>query len=543
MRGTSAVLAVNRRTRVKRRATGSGTLSSGERAGVRGIESSSGLRRSFRHGVSVVSENAPLSCRALLQPKTVGRRSAGHSRLRTWYGCVLSAAVAWCADGAGELRVGVAVVDITPPLGVSLAGYYHARGADDVLDPLFSKALVVESEEARAAFVVLDLIEVTRGVTDGARLAIEKATGIRGNRVMISATHAHTGPQLAERGLPRSVAGAPSELEVAFTDGLPGRIAESVRLANERLQPARLSCARGWCAGLTFNRRYFLRDGTVGWNPGKLNPNVVLPAGPTDPEVGILYMERPDAAGPAQSIATYINFAMHPDTTGGSKISADWPGALSRVLAGYHGTNHVTLVGNGTCGNLNHLDVTWRWPQGTPREPHRIATILGAAVFQGYKDLKPVPAGPLRAESDLVELVLPAVTADEIQEARQTIAATKDDHGANFMKLVRAHRALDIADREGRPFRVEVQAIALGREVAWVGLPGEVFVELGLAIKKGSRFAQTFVVELANENIGYIPDRRSYAEGNYEPESARCPAGSGELLADAAVRLLTKLHE
>ena len=69
------------------------------------------------------------------------------------------------------------------------------------------------------------------------------------------------------------------------------------------------------------------------------------------------------------------------------------------------------------------------------------------------------------------------------------------------------------------------------------------FVELGLAIKKRSPFKQTFVVELANENIGYIPDRRSYAEGAYEPESARCAPGSGEKMVDTAVSLLMQLHQ
>jgi hypothetical protein len=88
-----------------------------------------------------------------------------------------------------------------------------------------------------------------------------------------------------------------------------------------------------------------------------------------------------------------------------------------------------------------------------------------------------------------------------------------------------------------------VQVIALGRDAAWVALPGEVFVELGLAIKKRSPFPNTFIVELANENIGYIPDRRSYSEGNYEPESARCAAGSGERLVETAARILAELYE
>jgi hypothetical protein len=448
----------------------------------------------------------------------------------------------WAAWG-GEVRAGVAAVDVTPPMGIGMAGYYHARGADGVLDPLYSKALVLESEGERAALVVLDIISVTRAITDQARAEIQKNTGLKGDHVMISATHAHTGPELANRGRRSADQGGSQPVAVEYTEGLPKRIAESVRLANERLQSVRLSTAKGRCENLAFNRRYFMRDGSVGWNPGKLNPNIVMPAGPSDPEISLLCVEPPGATGPAQLLATYVNFAMHPDTTGGSKISADWPGALGRVLAGYHGTNHLTLVANGTCGNINHLDVSWRWPQTTPWEQNRIATLLGAAVFQAYKDMKAVAGGRLCARSVTVELALPEITPAQLAEAKQTVEATKDDRGANFMKLVRAYRALEVAGREGKPHRVEVQAIALGRDTAWVSLPGEVFVELGLALKKRSPFPQTFVVELANENIGYIPDRRSYAEGNYEPESARCAAGSGESLVEAAVRLLADLFK
>lgn len=451
--------------------------------------------------------------------------------------------VAALPSQAADPRIGVATTDITPPLGIPMAGYYHTRGADGVLDPLFSKAMVIEQNGDRAAFVVLDIIGVTRSITDQARAAIEKTTGIQGDHVMISATHAHTGPELAHRGQRSSDMGGQSQLAVDYTEGLPKLIAESVRLANERLQPAQLSAVIGRCEHLAFNRRSFMRDGSVGWNPGKLNPNIVMAAGPTDPDVGILYAESPAANGPTKSIFTYVNFALHPDTTGGSKISADWPGALNRVLAGYHGAHHLTLVANGACGNLNHLDCSWKWPQGGPGEQNRIATILGASVFQAYKDLKPLTVAPLRAKNEIVELALPEITPEQLADAKQTIAATQDDRGGNFMKLVRAYRALDVAGRAGKPHRVEVQVIALGRDLAWVSLPGEVFVELGLAIKKRSPFQRTFVIELANENIGYIPDRRSYAEGNYEPESARCAAGSGEKLVDAAAKLLLELYE
>ena len=99
-----------------------------------------------------------------------------------------------------------------------------------------------------------------------------------------------------------------------------------------------------------------------------------------------------------------------------------------------------------------------------------------------------------------------------------------------------------MAAREGKPHEVEVQVIALGNEIAWVSLPGEIFVELGLSIKAGSPYQQTIIVELANGAIGYIPTRRAYSEGNYEVVSARCAEGSGELLVESAVSQLRKLY-
>ncbi len=464
---------------------------------------------------------------------------------RGWIGALVIAGIlssAFLPASSPSIRVGVAATDITPPMGIPMAGYYHERGADGVLDSLYCKAMVLESGNERVALVVLDIITITRAVTDRARAEIERTTGIKGANVMISATHAHTGPMLANRGLRDSAMGGQNPLVIQYTENLPNLIAESVRRASLGLQPANISFARGRCENLAYNRRYFMRDGSVAWNPGKLNPNIVMPAGPVDPDVGVLYIETPNPSGAGKSVGTYINFAMHPDTTGGSKISADWPGALSRILTSYHGPAHFTMVVNGTCGNINHIDTSSKLPGSGTVEQNRIATILGGAVFQAYKDLKPLEQGVLRTRSQIVELALPEISPQQVEEARKIVEITKDDRGANFMKLVRAFRVLDVASREGRPHRLEVQVITLGRTLAWVALPGEVFVELGLAIKKYSPFTETFIAELANENIGYIPDRRSYAEGNYEPESSRCAPGSGEKLVAAAVTMLNALY-
>jgi neutral ceramidase len=148
----------------------------------------------------------------------------------------------------------------------------------------------------------------------------------------------------------------------------------------------------------------------------------------------------------------------------------------------------------------------------------------------------------LQVRSVVVPLRVPEITEATAERARETLAHATDSTRAGFMDLVRARRAIELFERDGRPFDAEVQVISLGADLAWVGLPGELFVELGLALKKRSPFPHTLVVSLANGNPGYIPDRRSYAEGNYEPESSRVVPGSGEALVDAAARLLGELH-
>jgi hypothetical protein len=130
------------------------------------------------------------------------------------------------------------------------------------------------------------------------------------------------------------------------------------------------------------------------------------------------------------------------------------------------------------------------------------------------------------------------VTEKDIAEAHEVV---KRGAEAKFMEQVQAYKVLDVAAREGKPWESEVQVITLGRDLAWVALGGEVFVELGLSIKAASPFKQTHVIELANGSFGYIPNRSAYAEGNYEVVSARCAEGSGEMMVTAAIRMLAEL--
>jgi neutral ceramidase len=140
----------------------------------------------------------------------------------------------------------------------------------------------------------------------------------------------------------------------------------------------------------------------------------------------------------------------------------------------------------------------------------------------------------------MIDLTAATVTPEELASAKVVINDVQAGKkpAPKFLDQVQAFKAVDVAARLGKPIAVEVQVISLGDDLAWVSLPGEIFVELGLQIKRGSPFKQTMIAELANGAIGYIPNRVAYSQGNYEVVSARVAEGSGEKLVDEALRQL-----
>ncbi len=438
---------------------------------------------------------------------------------------------------AGPLSAGASAVDITPPKGCPMAGYYSVRGAEGTHDPLFAKALVFEKDGTKVAIVSLDLITTRRGTVEEARKLIEQQTKIPGTHVMISATHSHTGPVLWDGSPLTNVLSGGSKIAKDYVAELPGKIADAVKKADVARKPAKVSFGTGKEEGLAFNRRFHMTDGTIGWNPGKKNPKIVRPAGPTDSSVPVVFIETDDKL--PKPIAVYVNFAMHLDTVGGLNYSADYPYTLSKSLAAAKGDDVVTVFTTGTCGDINHINVESDRPQKGNGEAARIGTRLAAEVLRTFEVLKPTD-GAIRVSSEMVELALPAVTADEATAAKQVLLDIEKGVKPvpKFLDQVQAFKAVDVSGRLGKPYQVEVQVISLGEDLAWVSLPGEIFVELGLQIKRGSPYRQTMIAELANGSIGYVPNRVAYSQGAYEVISARCAEGGGERLVDSALKQL-----
>lgn len=432
----------------------------------------------------------------------------------------LAAACGLCPSAAQPLRAGAAQVRITPSEPQPLAGYFRARLSTGVHDELWAKALVLDDGAQRLALVACDVIAVPSGVAGKARRLIQAQAGIPAERVLISATHTHTAPDVSGR----------------FAGWLSGRIAESVVSAARSLQPARAAFAAGSEPALVFNRRFHMTDGTVGWNPGKRNPKIIAPAGPVDPRVSIVAVDSESGA----PIATLVNYALHLDTVGGTELSADYPYALSRLVSGARGGG-VTIFTIGCAGDVNHLDVSSASPQRGHEEASRIGTVLAGQVLRTMAGLEPARQPRLRAASAVLPLPPVSHTSAEAEWSRSIARRWDDGENLPFLDIVKARRILDLESRHGAPCQAEVQVLAAGEDLAWVGLPGEIFVELGLGIQRSSPFRHTIIISLANGSLGYFPSRKAWKEGNYEVVTARCAESSGERLAEAALRLLQEL--
>jgi hypothetical protein len=443
---------------------------------------------------------------------------------------------------APGLRVGAARSTITPPLGVRIAGYLTDRIAQDIHDDLYAKAIVLETAEASLAVVVCDLIDLKLACTDQAKAIAQDLTRIPADHILISATHTHFGPSV-EHGV-NLVDGSD------YAGWLPRRIADSVKMAQNRLRPARVVHASGQCTEEVHNRRYRMKDGSVVTNPGFLNPDIVGPAGPTDPEIGLLAFLDDES----EPIAVLANYPLHyvggcsgasgsADADGAAvdlSITADYFGAFDQALQRMAAREFVAVMMNGCCGDINNIDISR--PQ--PEYPHpwyqieRVANVVAAATYKAWQGVRLGScddAPTLGAATRRFAFRRRAFSSSEITAARELARRSPprnlvDQEGLHAQTVVRL-------SEQPPEQETMVQAFRIG-EVGLVGLPGEIFVEIGLEIKRRSPLGRTLIAELANDSLGYVPTSAAFEQGSYEVVTTAASPQTAPSLVDYAIALL-----
>lgn len=452
---------------------------------------------------------------------------------------VLTLSARWNAPAAAEspLEAGYAEVDITPPLGGSMPGYFTDRRATGVSDPLKAHALYLRKGKETAALVSCDLIGVPAAVVRAVRAQVRRLLSPGPAHLWIHATHSHTGGEVprvftsdTDRIYPHFY---PGEVDPQWVESLVNKTANAVVRAAAELRPEReLTLHEGREATVAHYRRFLMKDGRVRTNPGRNNPDVVRPAGEIDPRVHTLRF------GSARVLV--VIYGLHPDTVSGTRYSADYPFYLAEALRETEGRDWRVLFLNAACGDINHIDLRNPAQKSGPAEAERIGRALAAAVRNSLGKGVPLAPDHLAARESTVHSRLRRPSAEELVEAERRLQANDDPF--NFNGLF-APGVVVLAHTRDREQDAEVGALRLGA-FGLAAMPGEYFVELAREVEAGSPLHPTRVIGLTNGALGYIPHRQGYREGGYEANyrSARFEPETGHRWAETAERMLRELE-
>ena len=415
----------------------------------------------------------------------------------------------------GQFKVGVSKVNITPPIGIDLTGFgFRDRPSEGIHDELYAKALVLDNGKEKVAIVTCDLLALSKDSVHRIRRLVEKSTGIKNKNIMISCTHTHSGPAtifLSKCG----------EIDTQWLETTERKIADVISHASKNMKSAKFGVGKGKIDGLSINRRGTDANGKVP------HINVSDPNGAVDKELGVLRFDNLRG----YPIAMLTNFSCHPivfpDEDTAYLISADFPGEAQRIMENER--DIVSLYSNSTAGNINPTSGS----KGL-KAAGRYGLIFAQEALGVFDRIQTISDVKIKIASKMVELKYKHIpTLEEMKEIlkenvkrhehikRSNIPISFTEFFDSAVSVEWAKKTFELIQsrRNTDCVKIEIQVFMIN-DVILVGIPGEVFVEIGLDIKEKSPSDNTFIIGYANGHIGYIPTSEAHQKGGYEVERA-----------------------
>lgn len=441
-------------------------------------------------------------------------------------------------------KAGFARVNVTPSMNTPIIGYYVERRVEGVLDELEVNAAAFELDGKCAIIMSVDNCGIGKARCDVIRERVSKTCGIDSEAVFVAATHTHTGPGAS------LTFGETEEILKEYWKRLIDKCVDAAALAKNDLKPARLGYGVGEAKNVAFIRRFRMKDGSVMTNPGVNNPEILEPLETVDERVGVIRIDREGA-----ETIVILNFGNHPDTVGGSLISADWPG-FARKFVEKAIDNTKCIFFNGAQGDVNHVNVhptagdfndMFNDFDGCSRgygHARHIGRVVAAAAMQVYDKVKWTEVDKIKAKIENIDVPSHKPTADELPLAKKYTElheAGKDEEipfkGMALTTVVAEAKRMVSLESGPDFFTLPISVIALG-EIAFVGFPGEPFTEIGRAVKDVEEYGLILPCCCANDSRGYFPSSKAYKEGGYEARASRFAPGISELLIAKAKKML-----
>ncbi len=432
------------------------------------------------------------------------------------------------------LKAGFARVDITPPFGTPLAGYYEMRYSDGMLDPLQLDALALNDGERTVLIITADVLMIRMEVCDELRPLISERTGIPADHILINSLHPHTSLRIGGKG------GAVVR-DAAYLDLLYRKFCDVAQMAVGDMAEASYGVAVEHAVeDISFVRRYFLKNGTLKTNPGAYTPDEIIgPAAKSDNNVRLIRFVRE-----GKKDIALVNFATHPDVIGKTKISADWPGFVRRFVEAEHENTHCLLM-NGFQGDTNHINYQIPKEQRT-RKGYAHSEFMGRVIADTvnliwdktetqekhnlYAEMRVVfQKCSTRGEEHYAEC---KVLADRYYGGDYSVRKTPS--GINLQEACRIARIPE------QPVYIKIPITVLGLgNVAFFGLGGEPFTEYGYVARE--KHPNKFIITstCTNGGEGYLPSTTAFEQGGYEVVTSNFNPDLQESVMKEALEMLS----
>lgn len=436
-------------------------------------------------------------------------------------------------------QAGFCELDITPPIGTIIPGYFHARYSQGVLDPLYARACVIRQGDGYAAFVTADCCGLYRCVTDEVRRRVAEQTPIPPERVMVMATHTHSGG-------PTLNWGEEVRIDPVYLESFVKKLADALIVAWQRMADSQLAFGEEQLQGVSFIRVYRMKDGSLKTNPGCGNPEAAAPVGQVDPAVSVLSVRQN-----GRPVGAVVNFACHPAVVGGLLTSADYIGVLSQQMKERFGPGFVTVFINGACGNINHFDLSdpsTFLPERYLQMGRELAAKAAAAV---ESPLQLLAEGPVTVCESVLSAGLRKPTREMVNWAWEHIHSLGGEYAARtpdtpeYFETFFAIQTFTLMLDKRQEAEIYLQLLRIG-DLEVFGTPCQLFVEFGRAMKEGSAAPFSMVSAFANDYLGYVPTPECMTEGVYEARLAptSCLASdTGGRIVEAMLEMSRQLGE
>lgn len=439
------------------------------------------------------------------------------------------------------LQAGFARVDVTPPLGTPLAGYFEVRLAGGVMDPIELNALAFGNETDTALLIAADFTGMTMARINPLRERLAALTGVPADRIMITSLHQHTSIYVGD-------ACGDAEDYALITDKdylelLDRKFCEVARLALADKSEARLFSAEQQAEpALAFTRRYVMADGTL-----RTNPNTQVYGAPVrrceqpDNTVRLLRFVRE-----GKREIDVVNFSTHPDVVGANAFSADWPGQV-RALVEKECADVCCMCTVGCQGDSNHVDFFKPASArivGGGGSTH--AAYMGETIARAVKRMRQGVCTAHTGECVFggVQLIHNKLNTSGAEFYDEAVAFIENyDRGEeqctpHINDIALAMRTVRLRT-EGATRAVPVTLLSLG-DVCFVGFGGEPFTSYGTAVRELAPDQTVLCCCCANGYEGYLPTAKAFAEGGYEINTSLFTPTPQQECMGAVSRLLQK---